>query len=569
MHGEIPNHPPSTGRTRDEEFDFGDGSLILAVQGVEFRVHISILSRYSPVFKDMTVFGTNSMATGVEATMQTPSPVVELQDSARDWRHVLRAVYQAHPLSRLRDVNNPESWCPDFDTLAAYIRLGNKYQMDELHNPAMEYVEGYFSPTFETWKEVNRRDHIYTLPGCAPECAIGIVNLARLVGNTSLLPLALLCCSQLGRKLLDGFVYRDGEHETLRWRTLRSASITHGDRVHGSGTMHDAPCATTIERMTNDFHLEADWRHPVSPTPFVQPDLEMICDSCRDSIAAECDAYNRGTSPRWSHFLNPKLKITENWWFNDGTLILIVEDVEFRVYHGILARHSPVFKDMLSSPGPHQTLARPPDFSDTTVVTEGGIPAVALEDSARDWWYVLGALMGGHPASRVWHSQTAMLTSEELFAFVRLGHKYQIDALYQPGVDLLKHHFPARARVGGPHVVAEAHALGFDAAHALGVANLARLTGEVALLPALLQESGYAWLAEKSLSCYMASDRLAADPFLEGVELREDWKGTAKEVGGEAWSGVVRRLDEARENVWGILPSLFGIEVMDWNARPE
>ncbi|KAH9925675.1 uncharacterized protein BXZ73DRAFT_78993 [Epithele typhae] len=129
MEVEKANHS----RTRDEEFDFEDGSLILAVQGVEFRVHTGVLSRHSPVFKDMAALGSEKASSD---EMSPPCPVVELQDSARDWRHVLRAIYQNDPLSR--------------------------------------------------------------------HCAIGIVNIARLVGDTSILPLAFLSCNQLGRKLLQG-----------------------------------------------------------------------------------------------------------------------------------------------------------------------------------------------------------------------------------------------------------------------------------------------------------------------------------------------------------------------------
>ncbi|KAJ2989084.1 hypothetical protein NUW54_g1873 [Trametes sanguinea] len=42
----------------------------------------------------------------------------------------------------------------------------------------------------------------------------------------------------------------------------------------------------------------------------------------------------------------------EEFWYDDGTIILIARNVEFRIYKGILAEHSPVFKDMFSFPQP-------------------------------------------------------------------------------------------------------------------------------------------------------------------------------------------------------------------------
>ena len=41
-----------------------------------------------------------------------------------------------------------------------------------------------------------------------------------------------------------------------------------------------------------------------------------------------------------------------NLWYEDGTVILIVEKTGFRVYRGLLAQHSEVFHDMLSLPQP-------------------------------------------------------------------------------------------------------------------------------------------------------------------------------------------------------------------------
>ena len=41
-------------------------------------------------------------------------------------------------------------------------------------------------------------------------------------------------------------------------------------------------------------------------------------------------------------------KEDKEFWFEDGTVILIARDVKFRVYEGFLAGLSPVFKDMFA-----------------------------------------------------------------------------------------------------------------------------------------------------------------------------------------------------------------------------
>ena len=44
------------------------------------------------------------------------------------------------------------------------------------------------------------------------------------------------------------------------------------------------------------------------------------------------------------------MKRDEEFWLEDGTIILVARDVEFRVYSGILAHHSPVLKDLFAQP---------------------------------------------------------------------------------------------------------------------------------------------------------------------------------------------------------------------------
>ena len=72
-------------------------------------------------------------------------------------------------------------------------------------------------------------------------------------------------------------------------------------------------------------------------------------------------------------------------WFDDGNVVLIAENTGFRVYRGVLAKHSEIFRDMFLLPHPDSELA----IEDTY----DGCPIVRMaEDEAHEWEVVLGVL---------------------------------------------------------------------------------------------------------------------------------------------------------------------------------
>lgn len=80
-----------------------------------------------------------------------------------------------------------------------------------------------------------------------------------------------------------------------------------------------------------------------------------------------------------------QLKKDEEFWFQDGTVILHAGDVELRVYRRLLEAHSPVFKESFAQSHP------------TRNVTIDGqpfsCPVVKLTDSVQDLRHVLRACM--------------------------------------------------------------------------------------------------------------------------------------------------------------------------------
>jgi len=89
------------------------------------------------------------------------------------------------------------------------------------------------------------------------------------------------------------------------------------------------------------------------------------------------------TFPDASSSTSPKVKSSTEiarhpeFYFSDGSVVLIVERTAFRVHQSVLARHSEVFSGMWGMPQPKQA-----DLYD-------GCPCVELPDSVNDFVDVL------------------------------------------------------------------------------------------------------------------------------------------------------------------------------------
>ncbi|KAI9061836.1 hypothetical protein FKP32DRAFT_1677767 [Trametes sanguinea] len=189
-----------------------------------------------------------------------------------------------------------------------------------------------------------------------------------------------------------------------------------------------------------------------------------------------------GASEAESESENPQPD--DEFWFEDGNLILIAGDVEFRIYKGPLIANSPVFKDMLSLPSP----GPPPDQTVATPAATGGSqcscgknPAlVHVQDSPEDMRHFLQALVPGK-TPRVAPDNDSFHT---VSACIRLGHKYEVDYMVERSLAYLKQYFvcapDAWDRTSFPKPPT------FEDVHCIGVVNLARLTDTAILLPPAL-----------------------------------------------------------------------------------
>ncbi|PIL26280.1 hypothetical protein GSI_12036 [Ganoderma sinense ZZ0214-1] len=164
----------------------------------------------------------------------------------------------------------------------------------------------------------------------------------------------------------------------------------------------------------------------------------------------------------------------EEFWLEDGTVILVARDVEFRVYKGLLSSLSPVFKALFAE---CQTLRRVSVDEQQTL----SCPVVPVSDSPEDLRHLLRVCFTKR-LGRLYDERHP--SYHEISAAIRLGDKYKITELYSQSLEYLKRHFPstldgwlALKRYGPP---------GWDDFEEIGVVNLARHTGELSLLPSAL-----------------------------------------------------------------------------------
>lgn len=150
----------------------------------------------------------------------------------------------------------------------------------------------------------------------------------------------------------------------------------------------------------------------VDPSPSPSPDVLSIASTLSSTTTESMN--------------EPKLIEHPSLYFPDGNIILIAENVKFRVYGGHLTCQSNVFKDMMS-------IGRP-EGSEMV----DGCPAVYLDDSAE---------LLGHLLEIMLHGVRALRSSEypewpQVKALLELGSKYDIPDAFSEGMEHIRAWLP-------------------------------------------------------------------------------------------------------------------------------
>ena len=88
-------------------------------------------------------------------------------------------------------------------------------------------------------------------------------------------------------------------------------------------------------------------------------------------------------SAKYAHPDPTCVERSTDFWYPDGSIVLIAERTAFKVYQGILAQNSAVLREMFK-------LTQP----DAMEIMDG-CPVVRLSDDAMDLTYLLRSIFGG------------------------------------------------------------------------------------------------------------------------------------------------------------------------------
>ncbi|KAI1795341.1 hypothetical protein LXA43DRAFT_882228 [Ganoderma leucocontextum] len=186
-----------------EEFWLNDGNIVLVARNIAFRVYCGLLVTQSTVFADMFASSSPNSDETIEGC-----PVVHISDSPEDFAHLLRVLLPTTHRQFHREKGAPKR---SFNEVFAVIRLAHKYNIEDVQRQALSSLREYtFNDNFAVWRDA--RDEPIPVDDA---CAIGAVNLARLLDVPEMLPIALYKCLGLGTCLFDGWRRRDGSIEYL------------------------------------------------------------------------------------------------------------------------------------------------------------------------------------------------------------------------------------------------------------------------------------------------------------------------------------------------------------------
>ncbi|KAI8999007.1 hypothetical protein BD414DRAFT_533807 [Trametes punicea] len=169
--------------------------------------------------------------------------------------------------------------------------------------------------------------------------------------------------------------------------------------------------------------------------------------------------------------LSGTVKRDPDLWFDDGNIVLLCRDTAFRVYRGLLTRHSVIFRDLFS-------MAQP-----STSETMESCPVVHISDPPDDLRHLLRVMCGLRsfpivPGERMEFSELASL--------VRMSHKYHVDDLHSRAMHHLKLYFTNDLAVWDSAGIDGNLFLHITPPDAITAVNLARLTHTDSVLPTAL-----------------------------------------------------------------------------------
>ncbi|KIJ56892.1 hypothetical protein M422DRAFT_773635 [Sphaerobolus stellatus SS14] len=148
-----------------------DGNIVLAVEETAFRVHRSVFSKHSDVFRDMFL---NAVPPQEEGRTYDGCPVIELTDHAEDVATLLKSIYENRQYSEEKTIH-----------LARLLKMSNKYLMGSVYDRVFKSLQQRMPDNFEKFKRHFLQSDVQPMP---IELAIAVAEAAMTTGTDVLLP---------------------------------------------------------------------------------------------------------------------------------------------------------------------------------------------------------------------------------------------------------------------------------------------------------------------------------------------------------------------------------------------
>ncbi|KAK7690540.1 hypothetical protein QCA50_005638 [Cerrena zonata] len=163
-------------------------------------------------------------------------------------------------------------------------------------------------------------------------------------------------------------------------------------------------------------------------------------------------------------------------WFEDGNIVVVAENVPFKVHKGVLAGKSEVFSDMFSLPQPSVQ-----DMSNVNEHFEG-TPVVRLTDD----WQDVKTLLAGIYHLEEFLENLSTLPFAVVNPWIRLGHKYDVRGPRSEALRRLGVLFPVSYHLYLENAILRDRFIGSNLKRFITIYNLARSQNLRDILPAAL-----------------------------------------------------------------------------------
>ncbi|KZT11166.1 uncharacterized protein LAESUDRAFT_642561 [Laetiporus sulphureus 93-53] len=289
-----------------DEYWFAEGNIILAAGDVGFRVHSGVIvhGSGSPVFKDLFEYAQATPEESIDGCA-----VIEVTDDPEELADLLSVLYSASAI-----------WVPTvivtFDTIAACVHLGNKYQMDDVFEGSLDRLKSCFPTSFDDWEQLEVGDTYIRSSVMEVQVtdAIRVVNLARTCECTELLPVALYICATLSSRDLVLGVNSANLHPndlarcvSARNNILQSLPFTSISQIMPHPLCFRESCRDKLDefpewlyrnRYLIDYYFLGFPKIPLAML------VDSLCRACADVVRTKFTAMRRSLWARLPEFMD-------------------------------------------------------------------------------------------------------------------------------------------------------------------------------------------------------------------------------------------------------------------------